>query len=367
LMQKSQSDGSMISAARYPIACRPPGLPRVRQMSLALALSTILASITPVLASPNFEGKTIRMIVGSPVGGGYDLYGRFFGRHIARFLPGASAVSLQNMPGGAGVAFANWLYTSAPRDGTVFGLAPSTLSTAPLFDPKGPIYDAQKLTWIGSLNAEVAVAVSWKTSGVTGIKDLRERELIVGSVGATDATTVHPLILNNVVGTKFKIIPGYPGTAGVTLALERGEIQGIGSWNYSSLKSTRPQWLKDKSVNILLQLGLTRSPDLPDVPGVLDLAGNDEAKAILKLVFGPLEMGRPVLAPPGVDDATTAALRKAFISLIKDPQALSDAGKLSIDLSQPMDGEAVQSLVRDFYSYDPQLIAKVSRMMNAGR
>jgi tripartite-type tricarboxylate transporter receptor subunit TctC len=307
------------------------------------------------------------MIVGSPVGGGYDLYGRFFGRHIARFLPGASAVTLQNMPGGAGVAFANWLTASAPKDGTVFGLAPSTLSTAPLFDPKGPVYDARKITWIGSLNAEVGVAVSWKTSGVSNFKDVTQRELIVGSVGATDATTVHPLILNQVLGTKFKIIPGYAGTSGVTLALENGEIQGIGSWNYSSLKSARPQWLADRSVNLLLQLGLARSPDLPNVPGVLDFADSDEKKAILKLVFGPLQMGRPVLAPPGLDADTTAVLRQALMALIKDPQAREDADRLSIDLSQPMDGAAVQEMVNEFYSYSPELIAKVSRMMNPAR
>ena len=335
--------------------------------SFLIAAALTVATIGQAAAAMNYEGKTIRMIVGSPVGGGYDLYGRFFGRHISRFLPGAPAVTVQNMPGGAGVVFANWLSTSAPKDGTAFGLAPSTLSTAPLFDSKGPVYDARKITWIGSLNAEVGVAVSWKTSGVSGFKDVRERELIVGSVGATDATTVHPLILNQVLGTRFKIIPGYPGTSGVTLALENGEIQGIGSWNYSSLKSARPQWLADKSVNILLQLGLSRSPDLPDIPDVLDFADTDEKKSILKLVFGPLQMGRPVLAPPGLDADTATVLRQALMALIKDPQAREEAGKLSIDLSQPMDGAAVQDLVTEFYTYSPEMIAAVSRMMGTAR
>lgn len=309
-----------------------------------------------------YSGKTVRMIVGSPPGGGYDLYGRFFARHLSNFLPGAPTIVVQNMPGGAGVIFANWLYAVAPRDGTAIGLAPGGLSTAALFGAKGPRYDARKFLWIGSMNSDVGVAISWRTSPVKIAEDLRNHELIVGSVGALNASTVHPLIMNRVLKTRFKVIQGYKGTSEVVLALERGEIQGIGSYPLSSLKGNRPDWIAEKRINILLQIGPESHPDLPNVPNVLDLAEGARDKDFLKLAFGQLAMGRPILGPPELSPEVAKLLRNAFDRMMANPEFRSEAKDKRIDI-EPMSGEAVARLINELHSYDAGLIAEVARAM----
>jgi hypothetical protein len=330
---------------------------------LALCCVTVTAATAFAQSAPYYDGKRLRFIVGSPVGGGFDTYGRFFARHLPTFIPGHPAVVVQNMPGGAGVTFANYLTAQAPTDGTVVGLAPGTISTATLFGVPGPRYDARKLSWIGSMNAEVAVSVAWHSSPVRRAQDLFATELIVGGVQATDATVVYPNVLNRILGTKFKVVPGYHGTSEAALAVERGEVQGIGSWNYSSLLSNRPDWLRDRKVNVLLQIALRPHPDLAGTPGVLDLAHDEKERALLRLVFGQLAMGRPILGPPELAAEPLTVLRSAFDAMMKDAAVLDDARKLNIELYEPMSGDAVARLIDEMHAQDPTLIKAAAEML----
>jgi hypothetical protein len=333
--------------------------------TILLALCCINATAAPAYAqsASYYDGKRLRFLVGSPVGGGFDTYGRFFARHLPRFIPGNPPVVVQNMPGGAGVTFANYLTAQAPTDGTVIGLAPGTISTAALFGVPGPRYDARKLSWIGSMNAEVAVSVAWHSSPVRGAQDLFATELIVGGVQATDATVVYPNVLNRILGTKFKVVPGYHGTSEVALAVERGEVQGIGSWNYSSLLYNRPDWLRDRKVNVLLQIALRPHPDLAGTPGVLDLAHDENERALLRLVFGQLAMGRPILGPPELAAEPLGILRGAFDAMMKDAAVREDARKLNIELYEPMSGDAVARLIDEMHAQDPALIRAAAEML----
>jgi tripartite-type tricarboxylate transporter receptor subunit TctC len=328
----------------------------------ALAIASSLPSAAALAQGEYFAGKTVRMIVGSPPGGGYDLYGRFFARHLTSFLPGAPTIVVQNMPGGAGVIFANWLYSTAPRDGTAIGLAPGSLSTAALFGSKGPRYNAREFLWMGSMSSDVAVALSWHTSPVKKAEDLRTQELIVGSVGALNNSTVYPNIMNRILNTRFKVIQGYQGTSGVALALERGEIQGIGSFSYSSLKATRPDWIAKQQINILIQLGPESHPELEGVPNILQLAESGKAQDFLKLAFGQLAIGRPIMGPPGLEKEVAALLMNAFVKMMADPEVIANAERQKMEL-QPMSGAAVTRLIDDLHSFDPALVAEVAAAM----
>lgn len=326
-----------------------------RRAIAAIAAVWLAAPAAPAQAD-YYDGKRIRFVVGSPVGGGFDTYGRFFARHLSRFVPGNPPVTIQNMPGGAGVVFTNFLFHQAPADGTVIGLAPGTVTTAALFGVSGPRFDARKISWIGSLNSEVGVAVSWHTSPVRRANDLFTQELVVGGVQATDATVVYPTALNRILGTKFKVVSGYHGTSEVALALERGEVQGVGSWNYSSLLSTRPDWLHERKVNVLLQIALRPRTELIDTPTVMELANSDRERALLRLIFAQLAMGRPVFGPPNLAPEPFRILREAFDAMMKDAAVLDDARKLNLELNDPMHGDAMSRLVAEVHAQDPALI-----------
>jgi tripartite-type tricarboxylate transporter receptor subunit TctC len=318
-----------------------------RLMFAALALA---GATTARAQSPYFAGKDIGFLISHPPGGGYDAYARLYARHLAKHIPGSPNVVARNMPGAAGVVMANFLATQAPADGTVIGLGPGSLATAALFHSPGARYDARKFTWIGSLNSEVGVAVSWKTSPVKTAADLLTKELVVAGAGATDQSVVYPNALNRILGTKFKVIAGYGGSSETALALERGEVAGIGGWNYSSIVATRPAWLRDGSINILLQLSLARHPDHPDTPTVLELGRTDDERAVLKLVFAQSAMGRAILAPPDIPAEAAIA----------DPEFIADARKSNIEINQPMDADAVGRLIDELHAADPALVRRAA-------
>jgi tripartite-type tricarboxylate transporter receptor subunit TctC len=234
------------------------------------------------------------------------------------------------------------------------------MGTAALFGASGARFDAREFGWIGSLNSEVAVAIAWHTSPVKKAEDLFVQELVVGAAGATDQSNIFPTALNRVLGTRFKVVAGYRGSAENALALERGEVAGIGGMNFSSIQATRPDWLKDAKVNILLQLSLQRHPEMPNVPTALDIGRTDTEKAVLKLVFAQSQMGRAIFAPPGVSPDRLQVLRAAFESMIKDPDFLADANKSSIEINQPMRGPEMVELVGQLHASAPELIKRAS-------
>ena len=307
-----------------------------------------------------YKGRQLTLLVSHPAGGGYDTYARFYGRHLGRLMPGNPGIVVQNMPGAAGVAMTNYLFHQAPKDGSVIGLGAGPLATAALMGSAGARYDARQLSWIGSMNAEVATAIAWHTHPVKSAKDLYQTELVIGAGGATDISAVSPIALNRLLGMKIKTITGYAGSAGQVLALERGEVGGIGGYNYGSLKSVRPDWLREKKVNILLQYAFEAHPELPDVPTLPMLARNDEEKTVLALIFEPQKMGRPIFGPPGIPADRLQVLRDAFDAFTKDAAVLADSEKTQTELFRPMRGEDMTALVARLHETPPAIIRKAA-------
>ncbi len=304
-----------------------------------------------------YKGRNIEFIVGWSAGAGYDVYARFLARYIGRHIPGNPSVVTQNLSGAASLRATNYLYNVAAKDGTVFGM----IGRGTAFDPlllsnAAAQFEAAKFNWLGSMNDEVSVCVAWGEPGVTKLDDVYTKELIIGGSGPSADTDQFPQLMNRMLGTKFKIIPGYPGGNEINLAMQRGEVKGRCGWSWSSVRVTHPEQYRTKAFHVLVQLSLSKHADLPDIPLVMDLAKNDEQKQMFKLVFARQVMGRPVLAPPGVPGDRLAALRKAFMDTMKDPEFLAEAARTKIEIT-PVSGEAVQKLVEEIYA-QPREIAR---------
>jgi hypothetical protein len=258
---------------------------------------------------------------------------------------------------------ANWLYQVAPKDGTVIGALARATAFEPLLGNKAAQYDGREYNYIGSANDEVSVCVAWYTSGIKSFEDAQKRELVVGSGGTSDDTYQYPALLNNMFGAKFKMVPGYPGGNDINLAMERGETQGRCSIPWSTVKATRKFWIDEHKVNLLMQYSLSKHPDLPNVPLVMDLAKNDEQRTILKLIFGRQVMGRPFAVPAGVPNDRVELLRKAFMETMADKAFLAEAEKAKFEIT-PVSGEKIQNLVQEVYaSTTPELAEKAGAAM----
>jgi tripartite-type tricarboxylate transporter receptor subunit TctC len=302
-----------------------------------------------------FRGRNIELYIGYSVGGAYDLYARVLARHLGKHIPGNPTIIPRNMEGAGSLRLANWIYNVGAKDGTVMATIGRGTAFDRLLGSKLAQFDGNKFTWIGSANNEVSICVSWKTSGVTKWEDLLTRELVIGGTGPAADTDQFPKILNGVLGTKFRLVAGYPGGNDVTMAMERGEVRGRCGWSWSSVVATHKRWVDDKSINILLQLSLQKHPDLPDVPLAIDLAKTEEARQIFKLIFARQVIGRPFLAPPGIPKERTEALRKAFMDTMHDPEFLADVEKTQLELN-PVAGDAVERLVKEVHQF-PQAVA----------
>jgi hypothetical protein len=281
---------------------------------------------------------------------------------MGKHIPGNPTVIVKNLDGAGSLRLANQLYNAMPKDGTVFGTIARGAAFDPLLGNEQAQFDASKYNWIGSANDEVSVCVSWNTTGITKIEDLYNKELIVGGTGPSADTDQFPRIVNGVLGTKFKIISGYPGGNDISLAMERGEVQGRCGWSWSSVISTRKDWYDKKTINVLVQLSLQKHADLPNVPAILDLAKTPEQKQILTLVFARQALGRPFVAPPGVPQDRVDALRKAFMDTMKDKEFLAEAEKAKLEIT-PISGADVQKIVVDAYKTDPATVKKTAEML----
>jgi len=330
----------------------------MKRTLLALACALAASTGAAQAADDFYKGKTITMIIGGNAGDGYDLYARFLGQYLTKHVPGNPRVVPQNMPGAGTLVAANYLYEVAAKDGTVVGTVGGGTATAQLFRTPNIRIDPRRYGWIGSLNSEVGLVLAWHTTPFKTFKDLLDNEFVVGGGGPTSGTVIFPLVLNRVIGTKFKIIPGYKGTGAIALAVERGEVQGTGSWHYSSLLANRPHWLTDNLVRPLLQLSLQKHPRFPDVPHIPEIAKDKETLQVLNLVFARQAMGRPFLLPPGAPEAATRILRTAFDTIIKDPAFLAEAERRKMDLTNPMSGKEIHALLDELYSQSPAVIDK---------
>jgi tripartite-type tricarboxylate transporter receptor subunit TctC len=326
---------------------------------IAGSLALLLLGCVPVFAQgPDFyKGKHVDLYIGYSVGGGYDIYARLLARHLGRHIPGNPTIIPKNMEGAGSLRLANWLYQAAPRDGTALGTIGRGIPFDPLLGGQGAQFKATEFAWIGSANDEVSVCVAWGKTGITRFEQLYARELIVGGTGATADTDLFPKVLNGVLGTRFRIVSGYPGGNDITLAMERGEVDGRCGWSWSSIKTNHPHWVKDGTLKLLVQLSLEKHEDLPNVPLIMDMVKTEEQRGALRLVFARQVMGRPFLAPPGVPKERVALLRKAFMATMQDKAFLAEAQKLNLEIT-PVSGEKVQELVAEVYRTPPEIISR---------
>lgn len=311
-------------------------------------------------AQPFYRGKQLNMVIASGAGGGYDTYARTLARHMTKHIPGNPVIVPRNQPGAGGLIAANALYNNTPSDGLTFAALTNGAAMDPLFGERAARFDAQKLNWIGSIGKLDNICVTWQGSPLTRIEQAKAKEVAVGASGAGGNSSIMPKILNQFVGTKFKVVGGYTEGSGTTLALERREVDGVCGLSYSTLKTMHPDWFRDKKVNILVQIGLEKSRDLPDVPNALDLVPNAEDKQVLSLILVRQEMGRPFAMPPNVPADRVAILRAAFEATLKDPAFLADAEKLQMEVD-PLTGVQIQDLLKTAYATPRPIVQRAAQ------
>lgn len=308
-----------------------------------------------------FAGKNLDFIVGSAPGGGYATYAMALAQHLGKHLPGHPNIVSRNLEGAGSMKAANALFTRYPKDGSTFGALFMGAIVEPLIgDTPNLKYDPQKFSYIGSANQEVSICVVWNKAPIKTFKDVFTQQMVVGSSGSTSSIEQYPRVLNNVLGTKFKIISGYPGSHEASIAVEKGETQGLCGVQYSSFMTGFKRWLDDKQAHIILQIGSEEgyAPlNAMGVPKVWDFVKTDEQRKTLKTIFSQLEFGRPYVLPPGVPADRVAAYRKAFDETMKDPEFLADAKKLRLDIN-PLPGVEVQKIVEELYKTPPALAQK---------
>lgn len=279
-----------------------------------------------------YKGKNVTLLIGYPPGGGYNRYGRTVARHISKHIPGKPNIIVKNMPGAGSLISANYLYNVAPKDGSIFGIFAGGIAMDALIGGKKTNFDSRKFTWLGSANESTSACFAWHTAKQKTLADVMKNQLVVGASSGGSSTFAWPTAMNNVLGTKFKIVAGYPGSKAIILAMEKGEVQGLCGYFLSSIRSVRPKWLPEKKVKILVMEAVKPHPDFPNVKTVMDYAKTEDDKKILNIVFGWQVMGRPFAAPPGIPADRAAALRKAFWDTMKDPKFLADAKKSRLQI-----------------------------------
>ena len=304
-----------------------------------------------------YQGKQIGIVVYSDAGSTYDLYARLLGRHMGKHIPGNPAMVAQNMPGAGGLKATEYLYNIAPKDGTVIGTISRGNPFEPLLSDADVKFDPLKFTWLGSMNRETSVAISWFSTPVKTVEDLMKRELLVPGTGAGADSEIIPLAINNLVGTKFKIIRGYSSTTRAALAMEGGELEGIGYWSWSAIVSGRPDWIRDKKLNILFQTGEKDLADLAGVPKIRDFPKAAVDRQALNVLLAREILGRPFVAPPGLPPDRATALKAAFEAVFKDPDFVAEAKKIGADIDL-VTGEEVMALLRQAFAYPKPVIER---------
>jgi tripartite-type tricarboxylate transporter receptor subunit TctC len=335
---------------------------RARAVRVALSAAIAVLAFSEVApaqdAAEFYRGKTINLIAGFNPGGGADTYARLIARHLGRHVAGNPSVVVRNMQGAGSVIAANYLFNISPKDGLEIGLFAGNIVIDPLIGGTQHKYDARAFNWIGAPSSDSNVCLSSPKSAFKTIDDAIKREMITGTSGTS--TLDFPLTMNNVIGTKFKLVKGYAGSAAMRLAMERGEIEGFCGVGYNSMR-TAGMLAPDKS-NILVQVGLSKHHDMPNVPFIFDYAKTEEDRQIFTLVFGWLDLERPVAAPPGTPADRVQALRDGFDRAMKDPALLAEAEKVNVDI-EPMTGAAIAKFVDDASRTPPAVTARAARIL----
>jgi tripartite-type tricarboxylate transporter receptor subunit TctC len=332
--------------------------------SICFALA-LTASAAADDVAPFYKSRIVTCYVGYGVGGAYDLYAREICKFLGRHIPGEPKVVVENMPGASSMVLGNYLARRAPRDGIALGAVNSALIFDPLFSgaQSKAQFEGPDMTMIGNAVSAAAVLISWKTSGVTSFDDLKRKKLIIGAISRTGDTYVLPLAMKRLLDLKnLELVTGYPGSREVLIALEQGEITGR-VWDMEGIRGIRPQWLKDGSIHLLVQLAARKMPEVPaEVPLVKDFVANEDDRRILDVIFMTTLLARPFIAPPGIPADRVAALRDAFTAVMKDPDFLAEMEKAQLQLS-PIPGAEMESDVRSAYALPDALVAKVRRTL----
>ena len=338
-------------------------------MMVRWILSSLMAALLAVLAradaapapASGYQWKTLTIVTSTGIGGTYDLIARMMAHHMPKYLPGNPTIIVQNMPGGGNVLATNYMYNNAPKDGTTIAVVNDAIPLHQVIDGRGVRYDAEKFNWLGSPGDRNSITFVWHTAGIKTIQDVMRKEVALGGTGVGSSIVIYPTAMNKVLGTKFKVVMGYRSSAEVFLAMERGEVQAR-SVGLTSVLAEYPAWIKDKKIDILVQMGAARDKMLPDVPLVTELAKTEEQRQILKLVSSPTLLGQPYLAPPGVPAERVAVLRQAFAATMKDKAFLADAEKISYSII-PLTGEQVAQIVHDTVATPPTIVAKTRALI----
>lgn len=337
-----------------------------RNIAIAALCATTLSAVVSAARAQDVETfykrKTINVVIGYSPGGGYDLYARVLARFMGQHIPGKPTIVPQNMPGAGTLRAAMYLYSVAPKDGTVIGTFSRSMPMAPLMKLPGANFDAMKFTWLGSITKDTVVCLSWNTSPVKSWDDMFKTEYKAGGEGKGSDPDVYATLIKKAFGAKVKLVTGYPGTADISLAMERGELDGLCGISYSSIRSTHPAWIRDKQVNILVQGALEPDPLMPNVPFMIDLAETEQKKQILRVSLASQAMARPFVAPPGVPADRAQALQKAFDETMKDPDFLAEAKKLGLDVN-PMTGHQVVDLLKQIYATPEDVLKEIRELM----
>jgi tripartite-type tricarboxylate transporter receptor subunit TctC len=335
----------------------------VTVQGVLLAALVVLSNSASAQSIEDFyKSNPITMLVGSGAGGGYDVYARTFARYWTNHIPGHPAIIPKNMPAAAGLAAASTLYNGAERDGSVIGAFTNGAAMDPLFGNPGAHYDALRFNWLGSIGKLENVCFTWHTSPVKTIADARARDVIVAAAGATSNSAIVPKMLNALLGTRFTVVAGYDTSSGLTMAVERGEADGICGLSWSTIKASRPHWIADNSLNVIVQMGLAKLRDLPDVPSALDLIDDAGNKQVMELILMRQEAGRPFAAPPGAPADRVAALRQAFEETLADPDFLAEAAKAQLEI-EPMTGDAIEKMLAKAYAAPKPIVERAAALV----
>ena len=311
-----------------------------------------------------YRGKTVEITVPGSSGGDYDLRARMVARHMGRHIPGQPQIVVRNMPGGIGIAAANHLANTAPKDGTTLTIVFQNMPVLQAIGASGVQFDVRRFNWIGNTTDGPNVVNSWHTTGITKIDQVLSQELVVGASGTGSSGYVYPAAMNALLGTKFKIVGGYPGGNEINLAMEKGEVGGRGSNSWASWKSGHPHWIKEKKLNILVQVALKRAPDLPDVPLMHELAKTEEDRQVLTFLSADMGIARAFATTPDAPPERVAALRKAFDAMLRDPDFIAETNKVQMDISASS-GEEAHRVATSMLDASPKVLAKAKVLLTA--
>jgi tripartite-type tricarboxylate transporter receptor subunit TctC len=338
---------------------------RISIRSFALTAGVLIASANSCHADDFFKNKQIKIIVGAEAGGSYDMHARLIARFLPRHIPGEPQIIVQNMQGAASMMAANYAYAVAPQDGTVLVAVLQTLVLSQLIGNNNAKFDARRLQWIGNPAASVNVIVTWHSSAVKTLTDALQQPEAIGVPSAAASGGMEIALSNNILGTKFQAVTGYRGGSDIAVAMERGEVAGRAGESWDGWKQTRPDWVRDKLINVIVQIGPTRAKDLPEVPLLADATDDNAKRKVLKLYSDGVALGRPLAVGPEVPPERVAILREAFRRTTSDPLFLYEARRLGIEVD-PIYGEQLQTIVTTIFSASRDTIDKMVAILNAG-